>query len=69
MHMRGDPRTMQDDPSYDDVVAEVAAFLDEQRRLCLAAGIGADSIALDPGIGFGKKFGAQSHPAPGVAEA
>ncbi len=56
MHMRGEPRTMQDDPRYDDVVAEVAAFLDEQRRLCLAAGIGADSIAVDPGIGFGKKL-------------
>ena len=54
MHMRGEPRTMQLSPHYDDVAAEVAAFLDEKRRACVAAGVAADSIVLDPGIGFGK---------------
>lgn len=54
MHMQGEPRTMQLAPHYDDVVAEVTSFLSEERNRCLAAGIGADSIALDPGIGFGK---------------
>jgi len=54
MHMRGEPRTMQDDPRYEDVVAEVGAFLGAERRRCLEAGVPAESIALDPGIGFGK---------------
>jgi dihydropteroate synthase len=54
MHRQGDPRTMQLAPSYRDVVAEVAAFLSSRRELCLAAGIGADAIVFDPGIGFGK---------------
>jgi dihydropteroate synthase len=54
MHMRGEPRTMQDAPHYDDVVAEVAGFLVEQRQLCIAAGVAREAIALDPGIGFGK---------------
>lgn len=54
MHMRGEPRTMQDDPRYADVVAEVRAFLAERRRLAEAAGISAESLALDPGFGFGK---------------
>lgn len=54
MHMQGEPGTMQADPRYQDVVGEVAAFLRDQRALCLAAGIAADAIALDPGIGFGK---------------
>jgi dihydropteroate synthase len=54
MHMKGEPRTMQDDPRYDDVVAEVCAYLDQQRRACIARGIAPESIALDPGIGFGK---------------
>ncbi len=56
MHMRGDPRTMQQAPRYDDVTAEVAAFLDDRRRACVAAGMAADSIVLDPGIGFGKSL-------------
>lgn len=55
MHMQGDPRTMQDDPVYGDVVAEVKAFLDERVAACEAAGIGRDRIVVDPGFGFGKK--------------
>jgi dihydropteroate synthase len=54
MHMLGDPRTMQRDPHYDDVVSEVKAFLDERLRVAVAAGIAEERIALDPGIGFGK---------------
>ena len=54
MHMRGEPRTMQADPRYDDVAAEVAAFLEERLRFAVAAGIPEERIALDPGIGFGK---------------
>ena len=56
MHMKGEPRSMQDAPSYGDVLAEVAAFLIEQRRACVAAGIAQDSIVFDPGLGFGKSF-------------
>jgi dihydropteroate synthase len=54
MHMQGEPRTMQLDPSYDDVVSDVAAFLEERLRAAVAAGIAEDRICLDPGIGFGK---------------
>jgi dihydropteroate synthase len=54
MHMRGEPRTMQLDPSYDDVVSEVAAFLEERLRFAVDAGIREELICLDPGIGFGK---------------
>ena len=54
MHMRGEPRTMQDNPYYDDVVAEVCEFLVRERDACTKAGICADAIALDPGLGFGK---------------
>ncbi len=54
MHMRGTPRTMQHDPRYDDVVSEVAAFLEERLRLATSAGIPEERICLDPGIGFGK---------------
>lgn len=54
MHMQGDPRTMQDDPTYGDVVAEVRDYLLERARACMDAGIAAADIALDPGIGFGK---------------
>jgi dihydropteroate synthase len=54
MHMLGEPRTMQDDPRYDDVVGEVEAFLAERAEVAVAAGIPRDRIALDPGIGFGK---------------
>lgn len=54
MHMRGDPRTMQDAPRYDDVVDEVASFLDERLASAVAAGIPEEHVCLDPGIGFGK---------------
>jgi dihydropteroate synthase len=54
MHMRGSPRTMQDDPRYDDVVEEVREFLAERLEAATAAGIAAERIWLDPGIGFGK---------------
>jgi dihydropteroate synthase len=54
MHMQGEPRTMQESPTYDDVVAEVAAFLDERLRVAVAAGVPEERILLDPGIGFGK---------------
>ncbi|HUX72344.1 MAG TPA: dihydropteroate synthase [Steroidobacteraceae bacterium] len=56
MHMQGEPRTMQVDPVYDDVVAAVASFLDAQRRACVAAGIDPQALVLDPGIGFGKSL-------------
>jgi dihydropteroate synthase len=54
MHMQGEPATMQAAPRYDDPVLEVAAFLAQRRDAAVAAGIGLDRIALDPGIGFGK---------------
>jgi dihydropteroate synthase len=54
MHMQGEPRTMQADPYYDDVVSEVASFLEQRLRFAVAAGIAEERIALDPGIGFGK---------------
>jgi len=55
MHMQGEPLTMQENPDYHDVVAEVGAFLHEQRRACIAAGIAAESVVFDPGLGFGKR--------------
>jgi dihydropteroate synthase len=54
MHMRGEPRTMQDEPRYGDVAAEVTAFLEERLAFAVAAGIPEERICLDPGIGFGK---------------
>jgi dihydropteroate synthase len=54
MHMRGTPQTMQDEPTYDDVVGEVLAYLRERRDCLMGAGIPQDRIAVDPGIGFGK---------------
>jgi dihydropteroate synthase len=54
MHMRGEPRTMQADPRYDDVASEVTAFLEERLRFAAGEGIPEELIALDPGIGFGK---------------
>jgi dihydropteroate synthase len=53
-HTRGEPRTMQDDPRYDDVVSEVKAFLQERAAFAVAEGIAETRIAIDPGIGFGK---------------
>jgi dihydropteroate synthase len=54
MHMRGEPRTMQQDPRYDDVVEDVKAFLAERLEHAVREGIGEDRVMLDPGIGFGK---------------
>ena len=54
MHMRGLPKTMQEDPIYDDVVADVCAFLEERLAFAIAEGIPIERIVLDPGIGFGK---------------
>ena len=54
MHMQGEPRTMQDNPHYGDVVAEVCEFLARQRHACIHAGIAPEAIVLDPGLGFGK---------------
>lgn len=54
MHARGDPRTMQVDPRYDDVVAEVLDWLEDRVALAEGAGIARDRIVIDPGIGFGK---------------
>jgi dihydropteroate synthase len=54
MHMQGEPRTMQADPRYDDVVDDVKAFLEERLAAAVAAGIAEEHICLDPGIGFGK---------------
>ena len=54
MHMQGTPRTMQDDPRYDDVVREVGEYLRARVDACVAAGIDPGRIAVDPGIGFGK---------------
>jgi dihydropteroate synthase len=57
MHMRGEPGTMQVAPHYEDVVAEVAAFLSARRDQAMAAGVAARRIVLDPGLGFGKRTG------------
>jgi dihydropteroate synthase len=54
MHMLGTPQTMQDDPTYDDVVGEIDAFLGERREGLVLAGVHAEKICLDPGVGFGK---------------
>jgi dihydropteroate synthase len=54
MHMQGEPRTMQEAPVYEDVVAEVAAFLEQRIAECVGAGLSEDLIVIDPGFGFGK---------------
>ncbi len=54
MHMEGEPRTMQADPRYDDVVDDAKAFLEERLAAAVAAGVPEERICLDPGIGFGK---------------
>lgn len=54
MHMQGNPRTMQDDPNYDDVVEDIISYLQQRDQALLASGVKAESICLDPGIGFGK---------------
>jgi dihydropteroate synthase len=54
MHMLGEPRTMQDDPRYDDVVSDVKAFLEERLAFAVSEGVREERIMLDPGFGFGK---------------
>jgi len=54
MHMQGVPRTMQDNPTYADVVSDVKAFLEERLAFAVAAGVREELVCLDPGIGFGK---------------
>jgi dihydropteroate synthase len=54
MHMQGEPRTMQQDPRYVDVVRDVADFLQQRYQACVAAGIPNDQVVIDPGFGFGK---------------
>ncbi len=55
MHMKGTPRTMQKNPTYKDVVAEISGFFDERLDYCQSKGIKLDQLFLDPGIGFGKR--------------
>jgi dihydropteroate synthase len=54
MHMQGEPRTMQENPTYGDVASDVAAFLEGRLQFAILAGIAEERICLDPGIGFGK---------------
>jgi dihydropteroate synthase len=54
MHMQGEPRTMQSDPQYDDVVGEVVGFLEQRAAFAIASGVAPERIQVDPGIGFGK---------------
>ena len=54
MHMKGQPLSMQDNPNYNDVVAEVCSYLAGRAEACMAAGISKERIILDPGFGFGK---------------
>ena len=54
MHMQGDPRSMQEDPRYDDVVSDVKAFLEERLAFAVGQGVREELVCLDPGIGFGK---------------
>ncbi len=56
MHMLGEPKTMQEDPKYDDVVSEVHDFLAERLQAAIDAGVPREAIAVDPGLGFGKAF-------------
>ena len=56
MHMLGDPKTMQDDPRYDDVVSEVRDFLAARIGAAVAAGVHRDRVCVDPGLGFGKSL-------------
>jgi dihydropteroate synthase len=54
MHMQGEPRTMQASPTYDDVVSDVKAFLEERLAFAVSEGVAEENVCLDPGIGFGK---------------
>ena len=68
MHMQGEPRTMQAEPRYDDVVAEVTTFLAERAEAAMAAGVARGKIWLDPGIGFGKHLIRHNLPLLGALE-
>jgi dihydropteroate synthase len=68
MHMQGTPRTMQEDPQYEDVVAEVTALLAERVARAIDAGVRRERIAVDPGIGFGKTVDHNLALLDGVAE-
>jgi len=57
MHMKGTPRTMQLDPTYEDVMAEIGSFLRESIGMAVRAGVARDAVVVDPGIGFGKTAG------------
>jgi dihydropteroate synthase len=57
MHMKGEPKNMQENPSYEDVVKEISAFLKERTDYAISCGIKKDKIIIDPGIGFGKRTG------------
>jgi len=56
MHMRGEPRTMQGDTHYDDLLSEVMGYLRDRKAVAVAAGIDSSQVLVDPGIGFGKSF-------------
>ena len=56
MHMQGEPKTMQKDPHYEDVVREVRDFLAERAEYAVAAGVRPENVIVDPGIGFGKNL-------------
>lgn len=56
MHMKGIPKTMQDNPVYEDLLGEVKSFLEGQMKTAIASGVSQNKIILDPGIGFGKRF-------------
>ena len=57
MHMQGTPRNMQENPAYEDVVADVKSFFKERIKACVSVGIRPEAITLDPGFGFGKNLG------------
>jgi dihydropteroate synthase len=56
MHMKGNPKTMQDNPSYENLLTEIKSFFQERIDMAVSAGIKREKIIIDPGIGFGKKF-------------
>lgn len=68
MHMQGEPATMQKNPQYDNVVTEVKAFLADRVKACIAAGIPASHIIVDPGFGFGKTLTHNSQLLNGLAD-
>jgi len=57
MHIKGEPKNMQLNPQYDDVIGEIFSFLEESKQMAIEAGINGDQIIVDPGIGFGKRLG------------